>query len=47
MNPDTELDQDLGTAIDAFATRIDALAPGSGPPLTVPVTLSPARRPAR
>ncbi|MEV0717100.1 hypothetical protein [Asanoa sp. NPDC050611] len=32
---------DVRTAIADFATRIDALAPGSGLPVTVPVTLSP------
>ncbi|GAA1859311.1 hypothetical protein [Asanoa iriomotensis] len=34
--------EDVRAAIDEFAARIDALAPGSGPPLTVSVTLSPA-----
>lgn len=33
--------EDLRAAIDGFAARIDSVAPGSGPPLTVPVTLSP------
>lgn len=33
---------DVRAAIDEFTARIDALAPGSGPPLTVTVTASPA-----
>ncbi|SNT62635.1 hypothetical protein SAMN05421812_114136 [Asanoa hainanensis] len=33
---------DVQAVLEEFAARIDALAPASGPPLTVAVSLSPA-----